>query len=179
MSFEDVFGPDETDSEADDEDENDVPSQRDDDSDIEDGEPPTSPAGSDHAPQPQQAPTNESNVEEDGHINAEGVGYRQPRPPFNGCAWSGVRNAFIRTDALNTPRPRGSRPQGYIWVISIGGFRRMLAQTLADEARLTAQLAQRQRPQGTTTELLFGPDVTNNSLFEMAWYIGALGHDGL
>ena len=125
MSFEDVFGPDEADSEADDEDENDVPARRDDDSDFEDGEPPTSPAGRDHAPQPQpqQAPTNENNVEEDGHINAEGADYRQPRPPFSGCAWSGVRNAFIRTDELNTPKPRGSRPQGYIWVISTPPFR--------------------------------------------------------
>ena len=61
--------------------------------------------------------------------------------------------------------------------MSINGFRRTLAQALADEARLTAQLAQCQRPQGTTAELLFGPDVTNNSLLEMAWYIGALGHD--
>ena len=26
-------------------------------------------------------------------------------------------------------------------------------------------------------DTLFGPDVTNNSLLEMAWYIGALGHD--
>ena len=97
-SFEDVFGPDETDSGADDEDENDVPARRDDDPDFEDGEPPTSPAGRDHAPQPEQPPTNENNAEENGHINAEGVDYRQPRPPFNGFAWSGVRNAFIRTD---------------------------------------------------------------------------------
>ena len=147
MSFEDVFGPGETDSEADDEDENDVPSEHDDDPDFEDGQPPTSPAGSDHAPQPEQAPTIENNAEEDGHINAEGADYRQPRAPFNGCAWSGVRNAFIRTDELNTSRPRGSRPQGYIWVVSINGFRGTLTQTLADEARLTAQLAQQQRPQ--------------------------------
>ena len=38
-------------------------------------------------------------------------------------------------------------------------------------------MAQRQRPQGTSTEALFGPDVPNNSLLEMTWYIGALGHD--
>ena len=114
MSVEDVFGPDETDSENDDEDEIDVPSENDNDSDFEDGQPPTSPAGSDHEPQPEQTPTNENNAEEDGHINAEGVDYRQPRAPFLGCAWSGVRNAFIRTDELNTTRPRGSRPQGYI-----------------------------------------------------------------
>ena len=38
VSAEELFGPDETDSEADDEDENDVPSQRDDDSDFEDGD---------------------------------------------------------------------------------------------------------------------------------------------
>ena len=62
-------------------------------------------------------------------------------------------------------------------VVSINGFRRTLAQTLADEVRLTAQMAQRQRPQGTSTETLFGPNVPNNSLFEMTWYIGALGHD--
>jgi hypothetical protein len=177
MSIEELFGPEETDSENDDEDEIDVPSDRDEDSDFEDGQPRTSPAGSDHEPEPDQTPTNENNVEEDGHINAEGVDYRQPRPPFLGCAWNGVRNAFIRTDELNTTRPRGSRPQGYIWVVSINGYRRTLAQTLADETRLTAQLAQRQRPQGNTMETLFGPDVTNNSLLEMTWYIGALGHD--
>ena len=86
MSVEDLFGPDETDSEADDEDENDVPSQRDNGSNFEDEEPPTAPAGSDPAPKPQQAPSNQNNAEEDGHINAEGVDYRQPRPPFNSCA---------------------------------------------------------------------------------------------
>ena len=69
MSIEELFGPDEADSEADDEVENDVTSEHDDDSDFEDGQPPTSPAGSDHAPQPEQAPTNENNAEEDGHIN--------------------------------------------------------------------------------------------------------------
>ena len=107
MSIEPLFGPGETDSEADDEDENDVPSERDSDSDYEDGQPRTSPAGSDHDPQP---PTNENNAEEDGHMNAENVDYRQPRPPFVGCYWSGVKNAFIRTDELNTTRPRGSTP---------------------------------------------------------------------
>ena len=61
--------------------------------------------------------------------------------------------------------------------MSINGFRRTLAQTLADEARLTAQMAQRQRPQGTSTEALFGPDVPNNSLLELTWYTGALGRD--
>ena len=177
MSIESLFGPEETDSEADDEDENNVPSERDSDSDFEDGKPRTSPAGSDHDPQPDEPPTNENNAEEDGHINAENVDYRQPRAPFAGCSWSGVKNAFIRTDELNVTRPRGSRPQGYIWVVSINGYRRTLAQTLADETRLTAQLAQRQRPQGTGTGTLFGPNVTNNSLLEMAWYIGALGHD--
>ena len=139
--------------------------------------PPTAPAGDDPAPQPQQAPSNQNNAEEDGHINAEGVDYRQPHPPFNGCAWSDVRNAFIRTDEQNTSKPRGSRPQGYTWAVSIGDFRRTHTKTLADEARLTAQLAQRQRPQGFTTKNLFGPNVTNYSLLEMTWYIGALGHD--
>ena len=43
MSIESFFGPEETDSEADDEDENDVPSERDSDSDFEDGQPRTSP----------------------------------------------------------------------------------------------------------------------------------------
>ena len=121
MSIESLFGPGETDSEADDEDENDVPSERDSDSDYEDGQPRTSPAGSDHDPQTDEPPTNENNVEEDGHMNAENVDYRQPRPPFAGCYWSGVKNAFIRTDELNVTRPRGSRPQGYIWVVSING----------------------------------------------------------
>ena len=142
MSIEGLFGADETDSEADDEDENDVPPERDSDSDLEDGQPRTSPAGSDHEPKPEpEPPTNENNAEEDGHINAENADYRQPRVPFLGCWWSGVQNAFIRTDEFNTTRPRGSRPQGYIWVVSINGYRRTLAQTLADETRLTAQLA--------------------------------------
>ena len=47
---------------------------------------------------------------------------------------------------------------------------------LADEISLTAQMAQRQRPRGNSTETLFGPDVSNSSLLEMAWCIGALGH---
>ena len=50
MSIEELFGPDETDSENDDEDEIDVRSENDDDSDFEDGQPPTSPAGSDDEP---------------------------------------------------------------------------------------------------------------------------------
>ena len=66
MSIESLFGPEETDSEADDEDENDVPSERDSDSDFEDGQPRTSPAGNDHDPQPDEPPTNENNAEEDG-----------------------------------------------------------------------------------------------------------------
>ena len=159
MSVEELFGPDETDSENDEEDDNDVPSEHDDDSDFGDeAPPPAAPAQDDPAQEAQQAPSHQNNVEEDGHINAEGVDYRQPRPPFNGCAWSGVRNAFLRTDTLNTSRPRGSRPQGYIWVIiSINGYRRTLAQTLADEIRLTAQMALRQRPQGTSTETALRP----------------------
>ena len=52
MSIEELFGPEETDSENDDEDEIDVPSDRDEDSDFEDGQPRTSPAGSDDEPQP-------------------------------------------------------------------------------------------------------------------------------
>ena len=179
MSVEELFGPDEADSENGEENDNDVPSEHDDDSEFEGQEPPTAPARDDQRPaqEDQEAPFNTNNVEEDGHVNADGVDYRQPRAPFTGCAWCGTKNAFIRTDEQNTPKPRDSRPQGYIWVASINGFRRTLAQTLAEEVRLIAQMAQRQQPQGTSTETLFGPDVPNNSLMEMAWYIGALGHD--
>ena len=152
MSVEELFGPDETNSENDEEDNNDVPSEHDDDSDFEGQEPPTAPARDDQRPaqEDQEAPFNTNNVEEDGHVNADGVDYRQPRAPFYGCAWCGTKNAFIRTDEQNTSKPQDSRPQGYIWVASIIGFCRTLAQTLADEVRLTAQMAQRQRPQGTS-----------------------------
>ena len=133
MSVEELFGEDEADSEADEEDENDVPSEHDDDSDFEGGEPSPAPARDDPAPEPQQAPSHQNNVEEDGHTKAEGADYRQPRPSFSGCAWSGTRNVFIRTDEENTPKPRGSRPQGYTWLVSIGDFRRIYPGPVLDK----------------------------------------------
>ena len=72
MSVEELFGPDETDSEKDEEDDNDVPSEHDDDSDLGDEvPPPAAPAQDDPAQEAQQAPSHQNNAEEDGHINAE------------------------------------------------------------------------------------------------------------
>ena len=114
--------------------------------------------------------------EEDGHQNAEGKEYREPRTAFVGTRWNGIKNAYIRIDERNTDRPRGSRPLGYIWVPSINGYRRVLSQTLADEERLNLQARNRQRPSGERLEALFGDDVPNCSLMELSFYVSAMGH---
>ena len=75
-------------------------------------------------------------AEPGGHVNADGILYREPRRPFMGTLWDALRNAFIRIDVDNRRLPTGGRPQGYIWVPSINGFRRTLARTLLDEQRL-------------------------------------------
>ena len=36
--------------------------------------------------------------EEDGHENAEGLNYQQPRAPFAGTIWNGLQNGFPRID---------------------------------------------------------------------------------
>ena len=134
MSIEELFGPDETDSEKDEEDDNDVPSKHDDDSDIEGQEPPTAPARDDQRPaqENQEAPFNTNNVEEDGHVNADGVDYRQPRAPFNGCVWCGTNNAFIRTDEQNTSKLRdGLKTAG----LHLGGEHQWLPQDARADAR--------------------------------------------
>ena len=171
MSVKSMLDPDETYSENDEDDEVGE--------DYEDAEPRLAPAQDDEhlVQEGEEAPSNTNNAEEDGHINAVGIDYRQPRVPFVGTTWKGAKNALIRTDEFNTSRPSGSRPQGYIWVVSTNGHCRTLTQTLADEVRLVAHFAQRQRLQGTSTETLFRPNVPNNSLLEMTWYIGALCHD--
>ena len=59
----------------------------------------------------------------------------------------------------------------------INGWRRTLAQTLADEARLAEQArthATNLNSRGTTLGL-FGADVPNHSLLEISWYIVAMG----
>ena len=55
--------------------------------------------------------------------------YREPwSTAFIGTRWNGILNAYIRIDPLNASSSRGSRPQGYVWVASINGYRRNLAQ---------------------------------------------------
>ena len=112
--------------------------------------------------------------EEDGHENAEGRDYREPRTAFVGTRWNGIKNAYIRIDERNTDRPGGSRPLGYIWVPSINGDRRVLSQTLADEERLNLQAKNRQRPSGERLETLLGDDVPNCSLMELSFYVSAV-----
>ena len=116
-------------------------------------------------------------AEPDGHVNADGVLYREPRRPFTGTLWDALRNAFIRIDVDNRRLPTGGRPQGYIWVPSINGFRRTLAQTLLDEQRLAEQLRNAQQPRRSgQAQELFGPDVPNATLLEISWYVSACGH---
>ena len=45
--------------------------------------------------------------EEDGHVNAEGLIYQQPRAPFAGTIWNGTLNGFPRIDQENLRRPSG------------------------------------------------------------------------
>ena len=40
-------------------------------------------------------------AEPDGHVNADGILYREPRRPFTGTLWDALRNAFIRIDVDN------------------------------------------------------------------------------
>ena len=49
-------------------------------------------------------------AEPDGHVNADGVLYREPRRPFTGTLWDALRNAFIRIDVDNRRLPTGGRP---------------------------------------------------------------------
>ena len=53
--------------------------------------------------------------EEEGHVNAEGLIYQQPRAPFAGTIWCGKENGFPRIDQENHRRPSGQRPNGYVW----------------------------------------------------------------
>ena len=115
--------------------------------------------------------------QEDGHENAEGIIYQQPRAPFAGTIWNGLQNGFPRIDQENRQRPRGTQPHGYVWSLRINGWRRTLAQTLADETRLAEQARMRAtnlNSRGTNLEL-FGADVPNHSLLEISWYIVAMG----
>jgi hypothetical protein len=124
------------------------------------------------AERPQAAPQ-----EEDGHPNLDGVSYVQPKAPFVGTYWSPLENAFLRIDRANTPRPRGGRPQGYVFVFSISGFRRTLAQTLLDEQRIAQDARNRQQPHRPgQAQAIFGSDVPNATLLEISWYISACGH---
>ena len=122
-------------------------------------------------------PPAELAAEEKGHVNAEGTNYQQPRAPFAGTLWCGKENGFPRTDQENLRRPAGTRPHGYVWSTRINGWRRTLAQTPADEARLTEQARTRAtnlNSRGTNLEL-FGPDVPSHSLLEISWCIIAMG----
>ena len=115
--------------------------------------------------------------EADGHVNAEGIIYQQPRAPFAGTIWNGLQNGFPRIDQENRQRPRGTQPHGYVWSLRINGWRRTLAQTLADETRLAEQARTRAtnlNSRGSNLEL-FGADVPNHSLLEISWYIVAMG----
>ena len=115
-------------------------------------------------------------VEEDGHPNVEGVQYAQPKAPFVGTYWSPLENAFLRIDRDNMPKPRGGRPQGYVFVCSINGFRRTLAQTLLDEQRIAQGARNRQQPHRPgQAQAIFGAEVPNATLLEISWYISACG----
>ena len=132
--------------------------------------------GHDDCGEPDDAPV-EAVPEEDGHVNAEGLIYQQPRAPFAGTIWNGTLNGFPRIDQENLRRPSGGKPNGYVWSMKINGWRRTLAQTLADEARLSEQSRMRAtnlNSRGTNLEL-FGENVPNHSLLEISWYIVAMG----
>ena len=108
-------------------------------------------------------------VEEDGHVPTDDRNYRQPRPPFTGMIWNGRINAFVQLDQENRRRSGGTRPQGYIWVESILGYRRTRFQTEADEGRLNEMERNNQRPHGTRSNVLFGEEVPNSTLLEITW----------
>ena len=113
----------------------------------------------------------------DGHVNAEGVNYRQPRSPFAGTRWVPIKNAFVRIDVDNRSAPKGTKPQGYVFNKALNGFRRTLAQTNYDEERFTEQDRNAEQPRraGSTQEM-FGPEVSNATLLEISWYVSACGH---
>ena len=116
-------------------------------------------------------------AEEDGHVNAEGLMYQQPRSPFAGTIWDGKQNGFVRIDQEIVRRPHGQKPHGYVWSTRINGWRRTLAQTLVDEARIAEQARTRAtnlNSRGSNLEL-FGANVPNHSLLEISWYIVAMG----
>ena len=101
----------------------------------------------------------------------------QPRGPFAGTIWNGTLNGFPRIDQENLRRPSGGKPNGYVWSMKINGWRRTLAQTLADEARMSEQSRMRApnlNSRGTNLELS-GENVPNHSLLEISWYIVAMG----
>ena len=120
-------------------------------------------------PETEHVPDRPDHVEEDRHVPTDGTNYREPRPPFTGCLWNGRMNAFVRIDQENRRRPGGTRPQGYIWDESIFGYRRTRLQTDSDEARLNEIERNRQRPQGSQTNVLFGKEIPNATLLEISW----------
>ena len=83
--------------------------------------------------------------------------------------WNGLINAFVRIAQEKRWRPGGTRPQGYIWVGSILGYRRTRLQTDADEERLNEQERNNQRPHGTRSNILFGKEIPNATLLEITW----------
>ena len=117
----------------------------------------------------EHVPDRPNHIEEDGHVPTDGRNYRQPRPPFTGMIWNGRINAFVRLDQENRRRPGGTRPQGYIWVEIIRGYRRERLQTDADEERLNEMERNNQRPRGTRSNVLFGQEIPNATLLEIAW----------
>ena len=117
-SINDLFGSDESDSEAE--------------RDAERGTIPSAAAGGD-ARTPED--DDEENDEDgsgggaaavDGHVPPAGTRLKEPRgrkAPVR-TAWDELRNGYIRTDPNETGRPRGTAPSGYVFVESINGFRR-------------------------------------------------------
>ena len=120
-------------------------------------------------PETEHVPDRPDHVEEDGHVPTDGRNYREPQPPFAGTLWNGRINAFVRIDQENRLRLGGSRPQGYIWVESILGWRRTRLQTDADEERLNEMERNNQRPRGTQSNVLFGKEIPKVSLLEITW----------
>ena len=80
----------------------------------------------------------------DGYVPPAGTRLKEPRgrkAPVR-TAWDELRNGYIRTDPNETGRPRGTAPSGYVFVESINGFRRTWAQTQRDES-IATETAQR------------------------------------
>ena len=117
----------------------------------------------------EHVPDRPYDAEEDGHVPDGGHNYREPRPLFTGTIWNGRINAFVRLDQENLRRPGGTRPQGYIWVESILGYRRTRLQTDAGEERLNEMERNNQRPHGTRSNVLFGQEIPNAPLLEITW----------